>query len=150
VRNDCDNLAAWWKVFNDPLLDQLMINAYQQSLTLREVGFRVLEARAQLAIARGDLLPQSQTFNGSYTRSGLAGNFSSTWNFNFNLQWELDFWGHFRRAVIADEDALDESVYNYDDALVTLLGDIATNYVQIRTNQEQIRLLDNTVKVQQN
>ncbi|HTQ37810.1 MAG TPA: efflux transporter outer membrane subunit [Pirellulales bacterium] len=150
VRSQCDDLSAWWTVLNDPLLNQLMVNAYQQDLTLREAGFRVLEARAQLAIARGEFFPQSQTANGSYTRFGVGQNFFSSWNFNFNLNWELDFWGRFRRAIIAADETLDASVYNYDDALVTLLGDVATDYVQVRTDQERIRLLDNTVKVQEN
>ncbi|HZZ26378.1 MAG TPA: efflux transporter outer membrane subunit [Pirellulales bacterium] len=150
VRSESDDLASWWTVFNDPLLNQLMINAYQQDLTLREAGFRVLEARAQLGIARGEFFPQIQTANGSYTRFARGLNYSSQWNFNFNLAWELDFWGQFRRAIISAEDTLDASVYSYDDALVTLLGDMATAYVQIRTDQERIRLLENTVKVQEN
>jgi NodT family efflux transporter outer membrane factor (OMF) lipoprotein len=150
VRTDCDDLASWWTVFNDPLLNQLMQNAYQQNLSLREVGFRVLESRAQLAIARGEFFPQTQTADGSFTRFGVAQSFFSSWNFSFNLAWELDFWGRFRRAIIAAEDTLDASVYNYDDALVTLLGDVANAYVQIRTDQEQIRLLQNVVIVQEN
>src|SRR5262249_11863778 len=44
VRSECDDLSAWWNVFNDPLLNQLINSAYQQNLTLREAGFRVLEA----------------------------------------------------------------------------------------------------------
>jgi NodT family efflux transporter outer membrane factor (OMF) lipoprotein len=150
VRTDCDDLASWWTVFDDPLLNQLMVNAFQQNLTVREAGFRVLEARAQLAIARGEFFPQTQDANGSFIRSGIGQVFSSQWSFNFNLAWELDFWGRFRRAIIANEDMLDGSVFDYDDMLVTLLGDVANNYVQIRTDQERIRLLENTVKVQEN
>lgn len=45
VRSECDDLAAWWTVMNDPLLNEMMVYAYQQNLTLREAGFRVLEAR---------------------------------------------------------------------------------------------------------
>ncbi len=150
VRTDSDDLASWWTVFNDPLLNQLMNNAFQQSLTLRQAGFRVLEARAQLAIARGEFFPQTQTADGSFTRFGSGQNFFSQWNFSFNLAWELDFWGRFRRAIIAGEDTLDESVFDYDDALVTLLGDVANAYVAIRTDQEQIRLLENAVRVQDN
>ncbi len=46
VRTDSDDLSSWWSVFNDPLLNQLMNNAYEQNLTLRQAGFRVLESRA--------------------------------------------------------------------------------------------------------
>jgi NodT family efflux transporter outer membrane factor (OMF) lipoprotein len=148
VRTDCDDLAAWWVVMNDPLLDELIVFAYQQNLTLREAGFRIIEARAQLGIAIGEFFPQSQDWTGSYTRFGRGRNFFSSWNTNFNLAWELDFWGRFRRAITAAEDTLDASVFNYDDVLVTLLGDVATNYVTIRTTQERMRLLENAIRVQ--
>src|SRR5437667_2818271 len=49
VRTASDDLSQWWKVFNDPVLDDLVCSAYLQNLTLREAGLRVLEARAQLA-----------------------------------------------------------------------------------------------------
>ncbi len=87
-----------------------------QNLTLRQAGFRVLQARIQLRIAEGDLFPQTQRMTGDYIRDGLseetANNFlrfggasvkrfSSRWDFGFDLAWELDFWGRFRRAVEA-------------------------------------------------
>jgi NodT family efflux transporter outer membrane factor (OMF) lipoprotein len=149
VRSETDSLCTWWRVMNDPVLNQLMISAYQQNLTLREAGFRVLEARAQLGIAMGNFFPQTQNANGSYRRINSFGNFFEQWNFGFNLAWELDFWGRFRRAIQSAEDSLDSSVFNYDDVLVTLLGDVASNYVTIRTTQERIRLLESTVLIQQ-
>src|SRR5262249_40076449 len=48
-------IAEWWKVFQDPKLDWLIDTAYKQNLTLREVGTRVLQARAQQAIAAGNI-----------------------------------------------------------------------------------------------
>src|SRR5437870_5228596 len=47
VRKDSDDLSQWWKVFNDPVLDDLICHAYRQNISLREAGFRVLQARAQ-------------------------------------------------------------------------------------------------------
>jgi NodT family efflux transporter outer membrane factor (OMF) lipoprotein len=149
LRNENDNLCTWWAVMNDPVLNQMEVDAYQQNLTLREAGWRVMQSRAQLGIAVGNFFPQRQDATGSYQRIGAGQNFFSQWNFNFNLAWELDFWGRFRRAIQSAEDTLDASVFNYDDVLVTLLGDIADNYVQVRTNQERIRLLENTVKIQE-
>ena len=68
---------------------------------------------------------------------------------SFGLAWELDFWGRFRRAVEASSADLDASVENYDDVLVTLLGDVAINYVQFRVLEQQIELLNENAKVQQ-
>jgi NodT family efflux transporter outer membrane factor (OMF) lipoprotein len=127
-----------------------MWDASRQNLTLREAGFRILQSRAQLGIAVGEFFPQQQNATGSYTRFGVADNFFDSWNFGFNLGWELDFWGRFRRAITAAEDDLDASVFNYDAVLVTLLGDVASAYVQVRTDQERIRLLNRIVTIQQN
>jgi NodT family efflux transporter outer membrane factor (OMF) lipoprotein len=149
VRSVSDDISRWWTVFKDPALDRLMHEAYSQNLTLREAGCRVLESRAQLDIAIGTLFPQQQTANGSYQRSALNQNYTSRWSTGFNLAWELDFWGRFRRAIASADAQLDASVESYDDVLVTLLGDVANNYTQYRTLQERLRLLRENVRIQQ-
>jgi NodT family efflux transporter outer membrane factor (OMF) lipoprotein len=156
VRGDCVELNQWWTLFQDPTLDRLIANASSQNLTLREAGFRVLEARAQLGISRGELFPQSQSAFGAYQRGaastvsnyspGISEQFFDQWNFGFNLNWELDFWGRFRRAITAAERSLDASCANYNDVLVTLLGDVASNYVQVRTLQQRIEFANQNVE----
>jgi NodT family efflux transporter outer membrane factor (OMF) lipoprotein len=166
VRNETDDLAHWWRVFNDPTLEGLIGDAYQQNLTLREAGFRVLAARAQVGIAIGNLFPQQQYAFGDYSHNTLSTetannivsfgqglglpaqrNFSQ-WDYGFGIGWELDFWGRFRRAVEANEAQLGASIADYDDALVTLLGDVAYNYVLYRTLQEQIAFTRYNVDIQ--
>lgn len=149
VRTTNDDLAGWWTVFGDPLLNDIVQRAYNQNLTLREAGFRIMAARAQLGIATGNFFPQLQTANGSYRRLGVADNFFDQWAFSFNLAWELDFWGRFRRAIQAAEATLDASIFEYDDVAVTLLSDTANAYVTIRTTEERIRLLDANIKIQE-
>ena len=157
VNTGCDDLCAWWKVFSDPSLDALICTAYHQNLTLREAGFRILQARAQLGIATGEMFPQTQNLTASYSRiarsnqtaGGLFGpRFFNQWDYGFNLDWELDFWGRFRRAVASQADTLNASVEDYDGALVTLLGDVATNYTQMRTFQQRIAYAEQNVKIQ--
>ena len=171
VRSETDDLSQWWKVFNDPVLDDLVCHAYRQNLTLREAGFRILQARAQYGITVGQFFPQSQTVSGGYTRTATSlaalggGTFGPAFgggtggtpainryfglvSTNFGLAWELDFWGRFRRSIEASGAELDASVENYDDVLVTMLGDIASNYVQLRILQRQIELLRENAKVQ--
>jgi len=143
------DLSTWWSVFDDEMLNNLVVDAYQQNLTLREAGFRVLAARAQYGIAVGNFFPQQQFMDGGYTRSAVQNMYSEQWNMGFNLAWELDFWGRFRRAILSAEATLDASVFNYDDVLVTLVGDVASAYVQIRTIQRRIELLENVIAVQQ-
>src|SRR5262245_6403485 len=63
VRSDTEDLSQWWKVFNDPVLDDLVCHAYRQNLTLREAVFRVLQARAEYGVTVGEFFPQSQTIS---------------------------------------------------------------------------------------
>jgi NodT family efflux transporter outer membrane factor (OMF) lipoprotein len=157
---DDDDLRRWWTVFKDPVLDSLVFSAYEQNLSLREAGFRILQARAQLGIAFGNIMPQLQTMTGSYTRIGQsqetanANQFTTgarwfaQWAYGFNMAWELDFWGRFRRAIESAEATLDASVEDYDAVLVTLLGDVASNYVNIRTIEQRIQYAKRNVEIQ--
>jgi NodT family efflux transporter outer membrane factor (OMF) lipoprotein len=134
----------WWEVFQDPLLNSLIGRAYQQNPSLRSVGTRVLQARALQAIAVGDVFPQVQNLTGLYPVGTIAAHPAHLDFTGFNLSWELDFWGKYRRQVESANAALDASVETYDDALVTLLADVATNYVEYRITQLRIKIaLDN-------
>jgi outer membrane protein TolC len=101
LRGDTGDLCCWWTVFRDPTLNQLIAHAYRQNISLKEAGFRILEARARRGIAVGGLFPQTQTANGSAQRVAMASNpisgtpeeFYSQYNAGFNLAWQLDLWG---------------------------------------------------------
>ena len=177
------DLSQWWTVFNDPVLNRLVVDSCEQNLSLREAALRVLQARAQLGIASGKFFPQSQAATGAYQRMAVSGvsaavipdykyqelqaqfgltdaqiqemkdflnptPFVSNWNFGFNLAWELDFWGRLRRAITAAEKTLEASAASYDQVLVTLLGDVATNYVTLRTLQKRMEYVQANVELQ--
>jgi NodT family efflux transporter outer membrane factor (OMF) lipoprotein len=150
-------LAEWWQVFGDPVLNELIESAYRQNLTLRVAGARILEARARRGIAVGNLFPQLQEAFGAYTRFKLSDQAAnpppeiwfSDWQTGFNASWELDVWGRFRRAIEAEDAALDASVANYDDVLVILLADVATNYVRMRTFQERLNYARENARIQE-
>lgn len=141
------DLGEWWHVFNDPALDSLMESAYQQNISLRVAGARILEARAQRGIAVGSIFPQTQEAFGGYTRNKFptttatpfTEQWFNNWSTGFNVSWELDFWGRYRRGIEAADAELDASVENYDDVLVILLADVATNYTHLRAFQERLR-----------
>jgi NodT family efflux transporter outer membrane factor (OMF) lipoprotein len=159
VSDDPNTICHWWTVFNDPKLNELVYCASRQNLTLREAGCRILQARATRNITVGNIFPQQQGARGSYIRNVAAvgarssegfgiDRYSDSWNTGFNLSWELDFWGKFRRAIASADANLDASVYDYDFVLVTLLGDVANNYVIIRTTNERIKLLQANAELQ--
>ncbi|HTJ90575.1 MAG TPA: efflux transporter outer membrane subunit [Acidocella sp.] len=151
-------LRDWWHVFEDPALNHLETLAYEQNLTLEAAGARVLEARAELGIATGNLNPQVQAINGtlSYNRLSHQDIYSSAapaedfWRATLGpeLEWELDFWGKFRRGVESATAAYLASIASYDDVLVSLLGDVATTYLGIRTLEEQIAIARANINIQ--
>jgi NodT family efflux transporter outer membrane factor (OMF) lipoprotein len=139
----------WWNVFADPTLTYLIGLAYQQNLTLRAAGVRVLQARAELGVALGELYPQQQNVSAEVNRNRVP--FSTPflnitdptyWQDAFGAQaaWEIDVWGKLRRAVQSADQAYLASVASYDDVLVTLTGDVASTYVQIRVLQAQLAI----------
>ncbi|HEV3006627.1 MAG TPA: efflux transporter outer membrane subunit [Pirellulales bacterium] len=145
----------WWTRLNDPTLDGLVQTAYLQNLDLQTAGTRILDARAQRNIASGNLFPQSQSAIAAYVRGQVGKNFvlpvPSELNLfatGFNASWEADFWGRYRRTIAASQATLDASVDGYRDALVMLLADVATNYVQYRTYQQRLEYARRNVDIQ--
>lgn len=151
--------ADWWRTFEDPVLEQLVLAAYQRNLSLRAAGLRVLEARTQRNIAAANLLPQSQTLFGRYTRNqistttanvfpGVARTFDD-WQTGFDLSWEIDVWGRIRRNIEASDAVLDAQIESYDNILVTLIGDVVATYIQLRSFDQRITLAEQNVGIQQ-
>jgi len=143
------HIHDWWTVFQDETLNFLIRTAYEQNPNLRVLGTRILQARAQRGIAAGNLFSQTQQLQGLYA-NGTANGQSTYFDFTgFNLGWEIDFWGRIRRGIESANANLDASVENYDDALVTLLADVATNYVQYRIAQQRIKIARANVRIQE-
>ncbi len=152
VKTSREDYRNWWTAFRDPTLNRLVEIAYGQNLSLMESGTRVLKARAILGEAIGDVYPQTQQLDGSadYIKlprsdastnpgNAIAGNF---WRVNLGGQvaWELDLWGKFRHGVESADASYLASIASYDDVLVTLIGDVANDYIAIRTLQAQVAI----------
>jgi NodT family efflux transporter outer membrane factor (OMF) lipoprotein len=156
ITTDSTEYAEWWRSFNDPVLDSLISKAYEENLSLQIAGIRILEARAQLGIAVGNVYPQQQQVGGSVSRNFLSDNsvapgsptaFNSA-DVGFGVGWELDLWGKFARGLeAADADVL-ASITDYDDVLVSLTGSVANAYSIIRTFEEQLQIARKNVEIQ--
>jgi NodT family efflux transporter outer membrane factor (OMF) lipoprotein len=152
--------STWWRVFRDPVLDDLIRIAYAQNVNLKIAGTRVLEARAQLAIAKGQLFPQQQQAVGSYQHIQVSKNVANIpplpffqrafddWAVGLRANWEIDFWGKIRREIESANDAVDASVDDYDNVMVTLISDVAAAYVQYRIFEQQLVYAQENVKLQ--
>ncbi len=156
VVNRPAHLARWWTSFNDPTLNSLINRAVESNLDLKIATSRVLEARALRGVADAGLYP-SVDVGGGYTRSrgsATSGNpFSqgerSLYNAGVDASWEIDVFGGVRREVeAADADvAVAEEARN--DALVTLLAEVARNYAEVRGLQRRLDVANSGVRVQE-
>ncbi len=149
--------ATWWQVFGDPTLDELVVAAYRDNLSLQMAGARVAQAQAQLAVSRGERWPQQQVVTGqAQAEQQSAGTLASAaldpdvhaTQLGVSASWELDFWGKYRRGIEADRAAMRASLAAYDNALVSLTAGVASSYVNIRTLQQRIVVAQDNVATQ--
>ena len=160
--NSASSVACWWKNFNDPELDSLIGRAMQSNLDLHIAEARVREARAEYGIAVGNLWPAVDA-SGSYTRqrysqnqpliSGLPPSFNiplenDVYQSGFDASWEVDVFGGQRRAAESAKAQVVAAEFSERDVLVSLLGDVAVNYVQARGYQRQIEIANENIQAQ--
>jgi NodT family efflux transporter outer membrane factor (OMF) lipoprotein len=152
-----DDLRFWWRLFDDPHLNRLIELARQENPSLRIAGLRILESQAQLGIAESTIYPQVQQLGGSiaYTDLRQRGGAQSdkdqsfaAYQAGFNLGWELDFWGRFRRAVESADAAFFASVANQQDAQVLLAAQVADIYFAYRTTALRIAIARENAAIQ--
>ncbi|MBW1916783.1 MAG: efflux transporter outer membrane subunit [Deltaproteobacteria bacterium] len=158
VKTDFAEYRDWWQVFNDPVLNQLIDLAYQENLNLRLAGVRVLEARAQLGVAVGELFPQTQQAFGSVEKIRESGRSPQAVpgselgyaqsQIGLGASWEIDFWGKFRRAIESADASLAATIANYDSTLVSLTAEVATFYILSRTLEKRLSIARRNVELQ--
>jgi NodT family efflux transporter outer membrane factor (OMF) lipoprotein len=150
--------STWWKVFNDPTLDQLVETALRQNLSLQVAGLRIMEARARLGLAVGRRYPQVQEVFASATAVGLSEHGptgalvpSNYWDYQvgFDAAWEADLWGKYRQDVRAEAGNYLATVADYDDVLVSLTAEVARTYAVIRTFEALIEYAGANVALQE-
>jgi len=143
------NMTQWWKAFHDPVLDTLVKKMYAQNLDLRSAGLRIMQSRAALGISEGLYLPQQQALSGSLAGVQNGSNTFASAGINFDVAWEMDLWGKYARGIESSEATLYASVASYDDILVSLIAEVARNYVNFRTAQERIAFAERNIEIQE-
>lgn len=138
------DLSSWWTVFNDPLLNRLIVEAIDGNLNLRLAMLRIEQARAVLAIAysgyfpTGNFEPGIQWGQTSKQISPSGGEFHSQTNINLGTSWELDLFGRISRSVEASEADLESFEEARNGTLVALTAQVAQSYLLLRTTQSNL------------
>ena len=144
--SDDATLATWWTVLDDPILTELINRAVARNPGVLEATARVRQARAQRQVARADFLPTVQASGGvtpslqSKESFGGPDRDRTLYQIGFDSTWEIDLFGRTRRSVEAASADLAASEENLRDVLVSLVGELALTYVDLRRAQSQLTI----------
>jgi multidrug efflux system outer membrane protein len=178
LRGEAAEVAQWWRVFDDPVLDSLIARAAADNLDLAQATARVRAARASRGVASAAIFPNADV-SGSYRRSdsgpgddgdntttvpvdtdgdGIPDSTStrsfgdegprSLYQAGFDASWEIDVFGGIRRDVEAAGAEFRAAVEDRRDVLVTLLSEVAINYVDLRSFQRRLAIARRNIELQ--
>jgi NodT family efflux transporter outer membrane factor (OMF) lipoprotein len=140
--------GPWWQVYRDPVLDELerRVEVSNQNLKAAEAAFR--QARAAVEEARAGLFPALSASGGaqrSGTRAGQADAVANRYDAALGANWEPDVWGRIRRSVEASAASARASAADLASARLSAQATLATDYFELRAQDELERLLDQTI-----
>ncbi|MCA1796444.1 MAG: TolC family protein, partial [Geobacteraceae bacterium] len=145
------DLAAWWNVFEDPLLHTLQQRAIAGNLELKTAFSRLQQARINRGLSRADHFPtlgaegQIQRQRRSENLGSPTGAEENDWYMaGLDSSWELDLFGSIRRSVESAQAELEASSADMHGVLTSLTAEVALNYIELRTYQQRLKVaLDN-------
>lgn len=144
----------WWKHFGDPQLDRLEAQATAANQTLRVAVAHVDQARAAAGLTKSRFFPQlsfDPSINVFHTQlNHVPSNLNATnYAIPLDLSYEVDLWGRVRRSFESAQANAQASVADYYQVLLTLHGDVATNYFLLRQLDDQLVITQRTYALRQ-
>jgi multidrug efflux system outer membrane protein len=137
----------WWQVFNDKVLQSLIVTALEHNYDLELAADRVEQSRALVGVAASQLYPQIgyQGFAGrekAFTPLEQAGgNITyNTFGGLLNLVWELDVWGRIRRSTEAARANLFAQEYIRRGVMLSLVSDVAAGYFNLLELERELAI----------
>jgi NodT family efflux transporter outer membrane factor (OMF) lipoprotein len=157
---------GWWKTLNDPKLNGLIDRAVQNNPDVLAAEARIREARGNRGIQTSGLFPdvsaqggyahtrESQNLPGLSAFTGSNGGAfpgieSDLWQAGFDMSWEVDVFGGTRRAVEAAKYNVQAAEWDRRDVLVSLLAEVAVNYIELRGVQRELDIAQGNLQSQQ-
>ncbi len=134
----------WWKIFEDPMLTQLIEQAADTNLDIKVAVARVNEARARLRAVSGEQGPlidatgDTRRQRGSENDVSMGGTTYTRHAVGLDASWEVDLFGRVRRSVEAVAADLQSIREDQNDVMVTLYAEVALTYLAIRTYQSRL------------
>jgi NodT family efflux transporter outer membrane factor (OMF) lipoprotein len=136
------DLDTWWRAFGDATLDRMIERALQDNLNIQIAGERLKAARALRHKSRSDYWPNLNFRIYEETSPGATTGF---FEMGFDSTWEFGLFGRSQATsnmALADENGalVDEAA-----ARVSVVAEVAKNYVELRAAQMRLQILDEFV-----
>ncbi len=151
------DLNQWWAGFQDPVLDELIQRGLRQNHDLRSALGRMHEWQARYGVSDAAAGPRAE-LNAQYQRLGISensdfglfpGQSRETDEFTLGLgaSWEIDLWGRLARSIEAAEAEWAGSIEGFWAVQVSLTGQLAHSYLQLRELQNRLGIAQENIAV---
>ncbi len=147
-----DSIAnlEWWNLFDDPMIDTLVLTALEQNKDLHIAVARIEEARAGLTFTGADRYPkldiQAGAGRGNFAGGQRFTSEANTFSVTPALSWEIDFWGKYRRATEATRANLLASEYSLRTVQIGLIAEVIGTYFQLLDYKQRLDIANATMK----
>jgi NodT family efflux transporter outer membrane factor (OMF) lipoprotein len=163
-QSEYDELAKWWTLLGDETLVHLEELAVQGNLDIKTALSRIREARAMRGIEKARLFPTlnvSSTFEERRNSENMMGNniqdsgssdIGKEYEYymaGFDTSWEIDIFGGLRRSIEAAQAEIEATFADFNDILITLMAEIALNYIEMLTYQTRINIINENIRTQE-
>ena len=140
-----------YSAFRDSELNRLLTTAQRNNQDLAAALARIDQSRALLGLSRADQSPSlvsdlaaNQRLDSRNTRINENGGAFRQYDAQLTLAYEVDLWGRIRRGVAQADANLSAAESDYGAALLSLQGEVARDYLSLRSLDREIALLDRT------
>lgn len=148
-----DGLRAWWRAFQDPLLDRLIDQTLTHNQDLDIALARLRQARAERVQIASSAMPAvsigaaGEAVRGSKALRAQPGGQARSWHLGFDASWELDLFGGTRRAVEAADAGIQALANDYRALQVSLVAELVSDYAGLRTAQLRLSIARDNIRM---
>lgn len=156
-KNKNTSLINWWKKFEDPVLDQLVNQAFKKNYDINIAKERICQLKARYRITKADLFPQVDA-NARAIRSKISENLANSrflgtqyqnfFEIGFDAIWEIDLFGKIRREKQAAAYAIQAQEEETNDVQLSVSAEVARLYVNIRYLQKKLSIFTRIQEVE--
>jgi len=144
----------WWDLFNDSVLDTLVITALNNNKDMLIAVSRIEEARAKLGFTKADMYPKlditAGAQRGDYAQGLRLPEVGNNFYVSAPISWELDFWGKFRRANESARAQMLASEYSLRTVQISLISEVVSTYFQLLDFDQRVEISKETLNSREN